>query len=85
LALGGFFIEAGAHNGEDLSNTLFFEVRQLIQYCTFSTLCTEASVYAPYSLLLISNKFWMEGGVGWGGRSRDIKLLYAPERPEEGD
>ena len=30
--LGGFFIEAGAHNGEDLSNTLFLEVRQSIEY-----------------------------------------------------
>jgi hypothetical protein len=30
-------------------------------------LCTEASLYAPYSLLLISNKFWMEGGGGWEG------------------
>jgi hypothetical protein len=28
-------------------------------------LCTGASLYAPYSLLLISNKFWMGGG-GWG-------------------
>ncbi len=29
------------------------------------TLCTGASLYAPYNLLLISNKFWM-GGEGWG-------------------
>jgi hypothetical protein len=29
---------------------------------TNKTLCTEASLYAPYSLLLISNKFWMGGG-----------------------
>jgi hypothetical protein len=27
-------------------------------------LCTGASLYAPYSLLLISNKFWMGGGEG---------------------
>jgi hypothetical protein len=26
-------------------------------------LCTGASLYAPYSLTLISNKFWMRGGV----------------------
>jgi hypothetical protein len=32
LTIGGFFIEAGAHNGEDLSNTLFLEVRQPFQY-----------------------------------------------------
>jgi hypothetical protein len=25
-------------------------------------LCTGVSFYAPYSLLLISNKFWMGGG-----------------------
>jgi hypothetical protein len=33
-------------------------------------LCTGASLYAPYSLLLISNKFWMGGGGGGrvGGR-----------------
>ena len=24
----GFFIEAGAYNGEDLSNTLFFELKR---------------------------------------------------------
>ncbi len=29
-------------------------------------LCTRASLYAPYSLLLISNKFWIGGG-GWEG------------------
>ncbi len=27
-------------------------------------LCTGASLYAPYNLLLISNKFWMGGGEG---------------------
>ncbi len=32
-------------------------------------LCTGASLYAPYSLMLISNKFWMRGRVkgGWEG------------------
>jgi hypothetical protein len=30
-------------------------------------LCTGASLYAPNSLMLISNKFWMRGG-GGGGR-----------------
>jgi hypothetical protein len=32
-------------------------------------LCTAASLYAPYSLMLISNKFWMGGGGvgGWEG------------------
>jgi hypothetical protein len=29
-------------------------------------LCTGASLYAPYSLLLISNKFWMGRGGRWG-------------------
>jgi hypothetical protein len=33
----------------------------------FVTLCTGASFYAPYSLLLIYYKFWMGGGGGrWG-------------------
>ncbi len=46
-------------------------------------LCTGASLYAPYSLLLISNKFWRgEGGepVGekrgrpsWRGRIRAVE------------
>jgi hypothetical protein len=37
----------------------------LLQY--LSILCTGASLYAPYSLLLISNKFWMgEGGESVG-------------------
>ncbi len=27
-------------------------------------LCTGVSLYAPYSLLLISSKFWMGGGGG---------------------
>ncbi len=38
-------------------------------------LCTGASLYAPYSLLLISNKFWMGWGVGsqWG-RSEGAEL-----------
>ncbi len=36
-------------------------------------LCTGASLYAPYSLLLISNKLWMGGG--WeGGESVREKL-----------
>jgi hypothetical protein len=38
-------------------------------YDVFKVLCTGASQYAPYSLLLISSKFWMGGGeVGsrWG-------------------
>jgi hypothetical protein len=36
-------------------------------------LCTGAPLYAPYSLLLISNKFWMGGG--WeGGESVGEKL-----------
>jgi hypothetical protein len=30
-------------------------------------LCTGASLYAPYSLRLISNKFWLGGGGGLGG------------------
>ncbi len=35
----------------------------------FFTLCTGASLYAPYSLRLISNKFWLGegGGGGWEG------------------
>jgi hypothetical protein len=28
--------------------------------------CTRTSLYASYSLLLISNKFWMEGGKSVG-------------------
>jgi hypothetical protein len=51
-------------------------------------LCTRASLYAPCSLLLISNKGgggprvagWGGGGVR-GGRCRAIKLLYAPAPP----
>jgi hypothetical protein len=31
----------------------------------YDILCTGASLYTPYSLLLISNKFWM--GRGWEG------------------
>ncbi len=31
---------------------------------TIHVLCTEESLYAPYSLLLISSKFWMGGGKG---------------------
>jgi hypothetical protein len=31
-----------------------------------SLLYTGASLYAPYSLLLISNKIWMGGGGRWG-------------------
>jgi hypothetical protein len=37
---------------------------------TMLYLCTRASLYAPYSLLLISNKFWMEGGEGGVGEKR---------------
>ncbi len=33
-------------------------------------LCTGAFLYAPYSFLLISNKFWMEGGGRFGGAVR---------------
>jgi hypothetical protein len=33
-------------------------------------LCTRASLYAPYSLLLISNKLWMRGGGVGGGEER---------------
>jgi hypothetical protein len=40
----------------------------------YRLLCTGASLSAPYSLLLISNKFWMGGGGGgWevgGGEAR---------------
>ncbi len=32
-----------------------------------------ASLYAPYSLLLISNKFWMGGGGGGGVESEGEK------------
>ncbi len=31
---------------------------------TKKSLCTGSSLYAPYSLLLISNKFWMGGEGG---------------------
>ncbi len=42
---------------------------------TLCVLCTGASLYSPYSLLLISNKFWMGGGVGsWWGRSEGAEL-----------
>jgi hypothetical protein len=34
----------------------------------FVFLCTGASFYAPYSLLLISNKFWIGGGENKRGR-----------------
>jgi hypothetical protein len=47
-------------------------------------LCTGGVYYALYMALLISYLFrpkvCMEGG-----RSRAIKFLYAPERPEQGD
>jgi hypothetical protein len=36
-------------------------------------LCTGASLYAPYSLLLISNKFWMGVG-GWGVSGGEAEL-----------
>jgi hypothetical protein len=39
------------------------EVYTVFMYRSFP-LCTGASLYAPYSLLLFSNKFWM----GRGGR-----------------
>ncbi len=39
-------------------------------------LCTGAFLYAPYSLLFISDKFWMGEGRGWGGRSSAVMLLY---------
>jgi hypothetical protein len=39
----------------------------------YMILCTGASLYAPYSLLLISNKFWMGKGGGWG-RSEGAEL-----------
>jgi hypothetical protein len=47
----------------------------------YKTLCTGASLYAPSSLLLISSKFWMGGGVGggeargpcWRGRVRGVE------------
>jgi hypothetical protein len=38
-----------------------------------TVLCTGASLYAPYSLLLISNKFWMGGG-GWGRWGRSARV-----------
>jgi hypothetical protein len=43
----------------------------------YGYLCTGASFYAPYSLLLISSKFWMggRGKVGsWWGRSEGTEL-----------
>jgi hypothetical protein len=45
-------------------------------------LCTGASLYAPYSLLLISNKFWMGGERVWSqwGRSEGAKLEGANKR-----
>ncbi len=57
--------------------SVFFQVSALI----FSILCTGASLYAFYSLLLISNKFWMGGGVSgaearrpsWRGRIREVE------------
>jgi hypothetical protein len=35
--------------------------------------CTGASLYAPYNLLLISNKFWMGGGRRWGVGGREVR------------
>jgi hypothetical protein len=56
-----------------------------------SFLCTGASLYAPYSLMLISNKFWMRGwGVGgWGlgsqrGRSKGAELEGENKRGGKG-
>jgi hypothetical protein len=37
-------------------------------------LCTGASLYSPYSLLLISNKFWMGRGEE-GGESEELALI----------
>jgi hypothetical protein len=37
-------------------------------------LCTGASLYASYSLRLISNKFWLGGGEGGTGESVGEKL-----------
>jgi hypothetical protein len=33
-------------------------------FSPYNILCTGAFLYAPYSLLLISNKLWMGGRVG---------------------
>ncbi len=38
-------------------------------------LCTGAFLYAPYSFLLISNKFWMVAGGGEAGGSSAVLLL----------
>jgi hypothetical protein len=43
-----------------------FEGRKLRHCDLFKFLCTGVFLYAPYSLLLISNKLWM-GEVGVGG------------------
>jgi hypothetical protein len=57
------------------------ELLNIANKCTFAfnlnfiyrsvPLCTGAALYAPYSLLLISNKFWM--GRGEGGETEGEK------------
>ncbi len=41
-------------------------MKMVYQWIPQNFLCTGAFLYAPYSLLLISNKLWM-GGWGWEG------------------
>jgi hypothetical protein len=45
-------------------------------------LCNGGSLYAPYSLLLISNMFCDASFLPWegvgGGRNKVVKLLYDP-------
>ena len=52
-------------------------------------LCTGGSLfYAPYSLLLISNKFLMGGGGGWGvggGEARGLSWRGRIRGVEQGD
>ena len=35
----GFFIEAGAWDGEDLSNTIYMEVFEYLFKCDYNTIC----------------------------------------------
>jgi hypothetical protein len=44
----------------------------LMKSAAYYFLCTGASLYASYSLLLIYNKFWMGGG-GWGVGGGDAR------------